>query len=211
MTNFSPVITCTKNVLCLSGCVGKQMSGQVINVVSQSPPSSCCFRFQSSRSQLSYARLTISKTFSCSALVSSLTFRGSCFGSGFSKQRRNWHPLTEKNLEISMGHQVTCLGISLPSQKMSLRLLTPKRETCTKVSWNVRPASRLQGGASASLIFGLFVCFSSSKPAYAEAPKKKDEDDCDSSLVNSSHGKKVYRDYYVTGEQQYFVKNFNSM
>ncbi|KAJ4970240.1 hypothetical protein NE237_003339 [Protea cynaroides] len=95
---------------------------------------------------------------------------------------------------------MTYLGTSSPFQNISLRLLGPKQEMYTKVRWNFRPTSLLRGGASAGLIFGLLICVASFNPVYAEVAKRKnyEEDDCESSTT-SSHGKKVYTDYSITG------------
>ncbi|XP_043693801.1 OVARIAN TUMOR DOMAIN-containing deubiquitinating enzyme 4-like isoform X2 [Telopea speciosissima] len=181
MISCSPITTCVKHVVYLSRYAGKQKTAQVYAMVSQSQSNTCCFYFHGGHSKPRYAGLTIS--------------------ANFSKWRRNWHPLTIKSSANSSGRKMSCLGISSPCQNICLRLLVPRREMCAKVRWNFRPTSPQQGGTSAGLIFGLLVFFSSSNPIYAAvAKRKKDhEDDYESSVTTSSHGKKVYMDYSITG------------
>ncbi|KAF8398440.1 hypothetical protein HHK36_017367 [Tetracentron sinense] len=197
----SPISPCAKGLVRLSERVGKQMSGHVSCVVFQSPSSSCCFYFHSGHSQPKCVVTTVSRTFSCSSVIGSQGLRRCSLGSGFSKLRTKWHPLTPKNLQSSTGHKTKCFAISSPCQNMSLRLSVPKQGRLSKIRWNVGPASWPQRSVSAGLIFGLFVCFSSSEPVYAEAmqQEKDKDDDCDSTLVSFSHGKKVYTDYSITG------------
>ncbi|XP_043691888.1 OVARIAN TUMOR DOMAIN-containing deubiquitinating enzyme 4-like isoform X2 [Telopea speciosissima] len=177
MLSLSPIITCTSNKAHLSGHARKQMTSQVCAMMSHSQSSTCCFHFHAGHSQLRYADLTIS--------------------GNFSKWSRNWHPVTVKSSENSIGQQLTYP--SSPCQNISLRLLVAKQEMYTKGRWYFRPTSLLRGGAFAGLIFGLLVCFASFNPVYAEvAKRKKDNAYCESSMT-SSHGKKVYTDYSITG------------
>ncbi|XP_042480387.1 OVARIAN TUMOR DOMAIN-containing deubiquitinating enzyme 4-like isoform X2 [Macadamia integrifolia] len=170
MLSFSPIMTCTSNIVRLSGHAGRQMTSQV------------------------YAMI-ISGNFCSHGL------RRNCHSSGsaFSKWRRNWHPLAVKSSANSIGQKMTYLGTSSSCQNIRLRLLVPKQEW-TKVGWYFRAKSLLRGGASAGLIFGLLVCFASFNPVYAAVAKRKtdNKDVCESSMT-SSHGKKVYTDYSITG------------
>ncbi|KAJ4979600.1 hypothetical protein NE237_010380 [Protea cynaroides] len=194
MTSCSPVTTCTKHIVHLSGYAGKQ-NAHVCAMVSQSQSNTCCFHFHACHSRPRYAGLTTSGNFCSKAL------KKNCFSSGFSKLRRNWHSLTIKSSANSTGQQMTCVGISLLSKNINLRLLVPRQDMLAKVKWNFRPTPLRHVGAFAGLIFGLSVCFSSFNPVYAaEAKGKEDhEDDCESSMTTSSHGKKVYTVYSITG------------
>lgn len=61
------------------------------------------------------------------------------------------------------------------------------------------PLSWPRGCASAGLIGGLLVCNSTSEPVHAEAAHSEENQEDPS--VTFSHGKKVYTDYSITGEQ----------
>uniref|UniRef100_A0A5B7BGV4 Ubiquitin thioesterase OTU n=1 Tax=Davidia involucrata TaxID=16924 RepID=A0A5B7BGV4_DAVIN len=197
----TPIGVCAKSVVRLSGFVQRQMSNYVCGVVSQAPSSSCCFSFSTGHSKPKYVDLSVSKTNSCSPVISFQAFQGSCFGSGKSNQRGCLHSLTIGSAVSSRRPQKTCLDISLGCQNMAMRLSVPKQGIIPKIRCKVGPVSWPEGCASAGLIFGLLVCYSSSEPVHAEAAQAKEnkEDDCDSSSVNFSHGKKVYTDYSVIG------------
>ena len=86
---------------------------------------------------------------------------------------------------------------------MNMRVFVPKQRMFPKVDCNVGPISLPPGSASAGLIFGLLVCYSTFEHVHAEAARDDDEgDDCDPAYVKLSHGKKVYTDYSITGEQR---------
>ncbi|OVA12310.1 Ovarian tumor [Macleaya cordata] len=196
----SPITTSAKQVVRLTGRVGRQMCGHVRSVVSSIPSNGCCY-FHSVEFQRRYVSLTISRTLSGSSSSGSQAFQGCSSVFSFSKQRSNSQSLIVKSLVSCTGNQTGCLGISLPCQNTSLRLSLPKQEMVTKIRWERGPATWLHGAASVGVIFGTFVCFSNSKPVYAESAReeKNEKDECDSSLVSSSHGKKVYTDYSITG------------
>ncbi|KAJ8504265.1 hypothetical protein OPV22_005151 [Ensete ventricosum] len=76
---------------------------------------------------------------------------------------------------------------------MSLSLSLPSHEKFSGVSWNTRNLPLVAGGAS----LGLYLCFTTSGPVYAEASRGRTNknDGC----TGYSHGKKVYTDYSITG------------
>ncbi|KAI3996947.1 hypothetical protein MKX01_021223 [Papaver californicum] len=96
-----------------------------------------------------------------------------------------------------MGSQTNCFGMSLPCQNTSLTLSLPKQEMVTKIRWNRGHVSWVCGAASTGLL-GTLVCFSSSEPVYAEA-SKDEKSEKDKGDLSSSHIKKVYSDYFITG------------
>ncbi|XP_057506744.1 OVARIAN TUMOR DOMAIN-containing deubiquitinating enzyme 4-like isoform X2 [Actinidia eriantha] len=71
---------------------------------------------------------------------------------------------------------------------MNVKLLLPNQGIIPKIKCNVGPLSWPQGCASAGLIFGLLVCYSTYKPVHNEDPS-----------INLPHGKKVYPDYSIIG------------
>lgn len=178
----------------LRGCFQSLMSNQICGGMSQAPSSTCCFSLSTPSRKPIYSDMSISKTSSYSSIIS-------CFGTVISKQRSHCHTLTVKSIASSRRTRKTSLDISLGSQNINVRLLVPKQGMIPKIKCNVGPVSLLQGCASAGLIFGLLVCYSTSEPVHAEAPQSKEnkEDDCDSSSVSFSHGKKVYTNYSVIG------------
>ncbi|KAJ8645204.1 hypothetical protein MRB53_006952 [Persea americana] len=140
----------------------------------------------------------------CSSIGSQ--FEGRFLVSGFSKPRRNSPPLMMRNSVSSTGDQTARLGLSSRGRNMSLRLSVPSHERVSQISWSMKPANRRKGSASTGLIVGLFVCFAYSEPVKAEIAKRTktmdddvDEGKDDSSSASTSHGKKVYTDYSVTG------------
>lgn len=200
MTIHLPITKCAKCLVNVGESIGKQMLSHACTI-SHSQSNSCCSFFHSSKFRQRLATVTICRTFSCSS--TNFQIEGRCLISNLSRPRKNSPTLTMRNSISSMGQQMTCLGLSSQRRHMSLRLSAPNPERVSKISWSLRPSNWLQAGASAGLMFGLFVCFSSSDPVNAEAAKRlkteDDEDECDSSSASSSHGKKVYTDYSITG------------
>ncbi|XP_038972093.1 OVARIAN TUMOR DOMAIN-containing deubiquitinating enzyme 4 isoform X2 [Phoenix dactylifera] len=95
-----------------------------------------------------------------------------------------------------MGRQLR-LGLVAKRRSMSLRLSLPARDKFSRISWNARHFSWKAGGTSV----GLCLIFSTSGPAHAEASRGKidESNECSSPSFNTSHGKKVYTDYSITG------------
>ncbi|KAK1578222.1 hypothetical protein Q3G72_028579 [Acer saccharum] len=196
------ISTCAKNVVQLSGRFQGQMGGSICRVTSRGPSNSCCFHLYSGHSKNNYAGLSVSQTISCPSITRSETYQGNCCGGpGFTKPRCHLRSLTIKRILCARVPQKTHLEISLACRSINMRLLVPKQGVLHKIKCSAGPLNWPLGCASASLVFGLLVCYSSSKPAHAEAsPEKEDEeDDCDLSYVKYSHGKKVCTDYSVIG------------
>ncbi|KAJ0042593.1 hypothetical protein Pint_17992 [Pistacia integerrima] len=192
--------TCTKNVVHLSGRIQGQMGGYICGVTSQGPSSSYCFQLCSGNSRKDYPGLSISRTISCSSTGGLQKFQANCFVPAFAKPRCNLRSLTIKRFISARGFQKRHLEISLVCQSINMRLLVPKQGVIHKIKCNAGPINWPQGCASVGLIFGLLVCYSSSKPVHAEAAdEKENNEDCNLSYVKCSHGKKVYTDYSVIG------------
>ncbi|XP_059463578.1 OVARIAN TUMOR DOMAIN-containing deubiquitinating enzyme 4-like isoform X2 [Corylus avellana] len=196
----SPISTSAKNVVYLSARVPSEMGSNICAAVSRRPSGSCSFYLYPGHSKTSCGSSSVSRTVSSPSFTSQ-TFQGSCFRSCFSSQRGN---LQVKCVGSAKGPQRKHLDISLACQNLNMRLLVPKQGMLPRIKCNVGPVSWPQGCASAGLIFGLLVCYSSSEPAHAEAArparvKGDKEDDCHLSHVKFSHGKKVYTNYSVIG------------
>ncbi|CAK7342440.1 unnamed protein product [Dovyalis caffra] len=203
----SPISTCVKNVVHLSGRV-QQMGSTILNVVSGGKSASCCFSLYPGRSRSNYSRLSVSKTFSCPS-ISFHTFRRNCFVSSLTKQRANLQTLTVNGLVNSRGPLKRQLNISLQCQNKIVRLSVSKQRVLSKIEDNVGSISWSQGYTTTGIICGLLVCYSSSEPTHAEAAtqKNKKEDNCTLSDVTFSHGKEVYTDYSIIGEHQFIVQS----
>lgn len=208
MTVF-PITTYSRRAVHVCGSIGNQMLGSVCTV-SQSPSNFCCSFFHYGQCQQRCVTMTISRTLSSSSFGSQ--FEGKCRVSGFSKPR-NWPPLMMRSSVSSTGNQMIGLGHLSRGRKMRLKLSVPSYERVSQISWSVKPANRQNGSASAGLIVGLFVCFASSEPVKAEIAKRPkttdgDEDENDSSSASTTHGKKVYTDYCVTGEEYHLYMQY---
>lgn len=195
-----PISTCPKSVIYFSSNIQTQMGSKICTVISRGPSSSFCFRVHPGNLKTKYACLSVSKN--CSSVIGH-TFQRNFVSTCFSKGRSCSGFLSVKRLVNSGGPQRRQLKISLIGQGMNMRLLRPNQGKLPKVSINAGPISWALGCASAGLICGLSICFSCSKPIYAEAASngKDEEDDCDSSYTKFSHGKKVCTDYSIIGEQ----------
>ncbi|XP_024031187.1 OTU domain-containing protein At3g57810 [Morus notabilis] len=178
---------CTKSIACLSGNIQTEMGSKLCSVVSRRPYSSCCFCLYPGNSKTKYAHLSVSKNHLSN---SSPTFQKSFVSSCFSTEKGRLWSLALKDLVSAAEPQRRRLKISLANTAMSIRLLVPKQRMLVKIN-----------SGTAGLLGGLLICYSSSKPAHAEVARSDDdsEDDCDSSYVKFSHGKKVYTDYSITG------------
>lgn len=206
-----PISTCAKSVVYISSNIQTQMGSKICTVMSRGSSSSCCFCMYRGNSKTKYNSLSVSKN--CSSVICQ-SLSGNLGSSCLSKERRSPRFLSVKSLVNAGGRRH--LKISLTGQGMSMGLLVPKQGKVPKVNVNAGPLSWSLGCASASLICGLSICFSSSKPIYAEAVSKEkdEEDEYDSSYVKFSHGKKVYTDYSIIGEQYslsclVFIVSFN--
>ncbi|XP_077209924.1 OVARIAN TUMOR DOMAIN-containing deubiquitinating enzyme 4-like [Tasmannia lanceolata] len=195
MITCFPVTTCTKQTICLGESIGKQMLSNVC-AATRSPSNSCSLFSYSAKLRKRNVAVTICTRSS----IGPQSFENTCLGSVFSKQGTSRHPTKMRSFVSSTEHQ-TCLGLSLRCRDMSLRLLVPKHERVSNISWNVRTTNRLQRSSLGGLIFGVCVCLLSSEPVYAEAAMAENdkEDEYDSSSVGSLHGKRVYNDYSITG------------
>ncbi|KAL9411891.1 hypothetical protein AB3S75_045485 [Citrus x aurantiifolia] len=192
------ICACAKNVVNLGGRFQGQMGGNICGVTYRGPSSSCCFYLCSGQSKKNYAG--ISRTISSSSLNVFQPFQATCFSPGLTKPRCNLWPLTIRSFIGSRGSQKRHIEISLACRSMKMRLLVPNQGVLPKLKPNAGPIDWPTGCASAGLICGLLVCYSSSK-AHAEAADEKEdgEEDYDLSNVKYSHGKKVYTDYSVIG------------
>lgn len=117
-------------------------------------------------------------------------------------QSRTYHvkssgPQSLKYFVSLMGQQFRC-GLSTGEGSLSIKLDMPSREKCSRIGWNWRGMHQKIGGAAGGLCFG----FSVTEQASAEIPVIRCSDDAQSSssFTSSTHGKKVYTDYSVTGE-----------
>lgn len=203
MIIWSPISTPAKNVVYLSARVQSEMGSNICAAISRRPSGSCSFNLYSGNSKTNYRSSSVSRTVSSPSFIGQ-TFQGSCFRSCFSNQGGN---LQVKCVGSAKGPQRKRLEISLACQNLNMRLLVPKQGMLPRIKCEVGPISWPQGCASAGLIFGLLVCYSSSELAHAEAAREKGnkEDDCNLSYVKFSHGKKVYTNYSVIGEHQFFA------
>ncbi|XP_062117617.1 OVARIAN TUMOR DOMAIN-containing deubiquitinating enzyme 4 isoform X2 [Humulus lupulus] len=187
-----------KAAVCLSGYIQTQMGSKMSSMMSRRPSSSSCFCLNSGNSNTKYTHLFVSKNHPSSVgRTSQRNFVSSCF----SKEKGKLWSLTAKDLVSTEGTQRRHLKISIANHAMNMRVVVPKgikQRMLPKVNCNVGPISWPSGCASAGLICGLLVCYSSSEPIHAEGARGGN-DDCDSSRVKLSHGKKVYTDYSIIG------------
>ncbi|XP_021283575.1 OTU domain-containing protein At3g57810 isoform X1 [Herrania umbratica] len=191
----SPISTCAKNIVHLRG----RMGSSLCSVISCQPSSSRYYFSYSGHSKTKYTDLSVSYTTSGSPAVGYQAFQAGCFHS--SRRSRKLQSLVVKESVSDTTKQRRQLEISWPGQSMKMKFLLPKQGTLKKFKCTAGPISWPQGWASAGLVFGLLVCYSSSEPVHAEAAGAKEhkEDDCESSRAKFSHGKKVYTDYSVIG------------
>ncbi|XP_057982462.1 OVARIAN TUMOR DOMAIN-containing deubiquitinating enzyme 4 isoform X2 [Malania oleifera] len=172
MIVHTPISTCVKSVVRLRGCVQGQV-GSNMCVVSQTHSSSSCLCMSSGHSKLKYISMSVPKTY-CSSVFDFQALRGSCLGSGISKQRGNWRSLTLKSLTCCRAAKKACIDISFGCQNMNVRVLVPKQKIPSKIKCHVGPVSWPRGCASSGVVFGLLICCSSSKQAHAEAARLKE-------------------------------------
>lgn len=120
--------------------------------------------------------------------------RGSYVNCDISAQRGGLNPLKMAASVGLVGRQLR-LGLSSRYRNMNLRLSMPSCEKVSRVNWNARRTSWVVGGSS----FGTCLSFSTSGPVYAESPSGNVSKHENASSIRSSHGKKVYTDYSITG------------
>ncbi|KAL9411890.1 hypothetical protein AB3S75_045485 [Citrus x aurantiifolia] len=140
--------------------------------------------------------------------ICGVTYRGPssscCFYLCSGQSKKNYagisRTISSSSLNVFQPFQATCFSPGLTKPSMKMRLLVPNQGVLPKLKPNAGPIDWPTGCASAGLICGLLVCYSSSK-AHAEAADEKEdgEEDYDLSNVKYSHGKKVYTDYSVIG------------
>lgn len=195
---------CTKNVVQLSSRIQGQMGGSICGVTSRRPSNSCCFRLSSGRSMNNCSGVLVSQKVSYPSSSDLDTFQGKCCGPGLTKSRCHLQPLTIKRFIRARLSPKRHLEISLAFQSINNRPSAPKQGILHQTKCNAGPLNWQVGCASASLVFGLLVCYSSSTPVHAQAlPEEQDEEEeNDLSFTQYSHGKKVFTDYSVIGEQQ---------
>lgn len=192
------LITCPKNVLRLSGRIwGRQMGRSMCDVT----PSSARFHVFSGYSRSKFIDLSGSEVPTSGSITGFRGGQGGCFGSFISKHRRVVRSLVIRDSVGVTIPQKGHVSISTVCDRMNAKLLFTKQGMPSEVRYSVRRISRPQGRGSASLLFGLLVCYSSFEPEHAEAAidDRKEKNCEDSSYAKISHGKKVYTDYSVTG------------
>lgn len=148
-----------------------------------------------------YIHLNGSEAPNCVTTTGFKESQGGYLGSCISKHRRvMWSSV----IGDSVGHTIPQKGhfsISTVCDSIRAKLLFTKQGMPCKIRYSVRRISRPRGRASAGLLLGLLVCYSTFEPVHAEAASDngKEENCEDLSNAKLSHGKKVYTDYSVTG------------
>ncbi|KAL6661234.1 hypothetical protein ACP70R_000618 [Stipagrostis hirtigluma subsp. patula] len=112
------------------------------------------------------------------------------------KNIKSSHPESVKYFVSLIGQQFRC-GLSAREGSLSIKLEMPSREKVSRIGWNWRGMHQKIGGAAAGLCFG----FSVTGLASVEVPVDRNIDNTQtsSSSTSSTHGKKVYTDYSITG------------
>lgn len=110
---------------------------------------------------------------------------------------KSHQPQSLKYFVSLMGQQFRC-GLSTREGSLSIKLDIPSHEK-SRINWNWKGMHQKLGGVAGGLCFG----FSVTGVASAEVPiiRIKDNGESSSSSTSSTHGKKVYTDYSVTGEK----------
>lgn len=93
------------------------------------------------------------------------------------------------------GRQFRC-GLSTREGSLSMKLDMPSCHRVSSISWNWRGMHQKIGGTAGGLCLG----FSVSGSAKAEISMDR-KMNCAETSASSTHGKKVYTDYSVTGEK----------
>lgn len=192
--SIGSISVCTRNAVPLNVRVCTHMGSNICTVLSRRTSTSCC-SYGISRPK--YADQSVTTISSCSPNTSH-RFQGGCLSSCFSRRSIDFQALTVKNLITAGGSHGRELEISLACKGMNVKLSIPNDGMFSKIKYSMRWPERW---ASAGLVFGWVVCYSTSEPVHAEAAYEKEdnEENSDSSHVKLSHGKKVYTDYSVIG------------
>lgn len=198
--SIGSISVCTRNVVPLNFRVRSQMGSNICTVLSRRTSNSCC-SYGISRPK--YGDQSVTTISSCSPNTSQ-RFQGGCLSYCFARQSIDFNALTVKDLISDGGSHGRGLEISLACKGMNVKLSIPNDGMFSKIKYNMRWPERC---ASAGLVFGLVVCYSTSEPVHAEAAceKEDNEENSDSPHDKFSHGKKVYTDYSVIGELQSLV------
>ncbi|XP_048142087.1 OVARIAN TUMOR DOMAIN-containing deubiquitinating enzyme 4 isoform X2 [Rhodamnia argentea] len=197
MIACSSLRTCPKHVLRLS----RRLCGQMGRSICDMTPSCACFHVFSGYSRPKYIHLNGSEVPNSVTTTGFKESQGGCFGSCISKHGRVMRSLV---IGDSVGGTIPQKGhfsISTVCDGINAKLLFTEQGMPRKVRYSVRRFSWPRGHASAGLLLGLLVCYSSLEPVHAEAANDNGkEGNCkDLSCAKLSHGKKVYSDYSVTG------------
>lgn len=206
MIACSSLRTYPKHVLRLSGRICGQMGRSICDLT----PSSACFHVFSGCSRPKYIDLNGSDVPTCVTVTGFKGSQGGCFGFCISKHRQFIRSLVIRDPVGVTIPQKRHISISTVCDRMNAKLFFAKQGMPSEVRYSVRRISRPRGHASAGLLLGLLVCYSSFEPVHAEAADDngKEENCKDSSYAKISHGKKVYTDYSVTGESYTLVMLF---
>ncbi|XP_021740911.1 OTU domain-containing protein At3g57810-like [Chenopodium quinoa] len=197
----SPIKTCTKNVLPISGCFQKQTRGHVHNMGSPTASSSCCLILKQGISKIRYSRIFVSRQSLWFSNCSFRAFQWIQCKSGVSSKKGSCPLLTAKSSANARNSQETSIGFSSWPRDASVNIFVPKRRLLSDFKLKVGPFSWSKGYGGVGLISGLLVCYSASNPVHAEASEDTgDKKECTNpSTDHVSHGKKVYTDYSVIG------------
>ncbi|CAL9103302.1 OVARIAN TUMOR DOMAIN-containing deubiquitinating enzyme 4-like isoform X1 [Musa acuminata AAA Group] len=158
--------------------------------LTRSNSSSLCSR--SSLFQRRHTVVSLSKSFRSS---STNIRRPRCRFPSFTLSKHKGSIL-QRNMDTSMrlsGGKFR-LASTTRCRSMSLSLSLPSHEKFSGVSWNTRNLPLVAGGTS----LGLYLCFTTSGPVYAEASRGRTNKN-DGNSTGYSHGKKIYTDYSITG------------
>ncbi|KAL6539847.1 hypothetical protein OROHE_011618 [Orobanche hederae] len=165
MTICAPISTCSKNVVRLTGNIQSQMIIRASNAFKQS---SCCYYTYTSGKHPSLHNTTTlkSQANSCSPINDGYqVFQKHLLGFGTAKHIPNCHS---------------------PTFSSGFRNVNSRVSDTFEITCNVGPfSSKRRISLSAGVFIGLLVCFSSSRPYYAEAYEGNE--------------KKVVTDYSVIG------------
>ena len=111
------------------------------------------------------------------------------------KKIRSSEPQSLKYFVSLVGRRLRC-GLSTREGSLSVKLDVLAREGSSGINWNWRGINKKIGATTGGLCFG----FSVSGTAKAEMPVDRNIN-CSETSTSSTHGKKVYTDYSVTGEK----------
>jgi hypothetical protein len=119
------------------------------------------------------------------------------------KNIRSSEPQSLKYFVSLVGRQLRC-GLSTREASLGVKLDMLSRERISGMNWNWRGMHQTIGATAGGLCF----CFSVSGVAKAEMNVDRTTN-CSETSASSTHGKKVYTDYSVTGEKYIGVRPTN--